>query len=118
MTQFQTATVLQLSPVQKLLTLFPVADRAYVQSELALPQHVPMRATNFRNVPSEPALWVLSLPTNRGAWCILAYLEQHKTGPHYLVCTHAFKKGQGPIPRYELDEALRLYRLSQQMGGV
>jgi len=118
MTRSRLSTVIQLSPLQKILALFLPADKAHIQSELALPQYVSMLGTRFHQVSIEPALWALTLQVNKERWCFLAYLEEHQTGPQYLVCTHGFKKAPGPIPRSELVEAVRLYQLSQQMGGV
>jgi len=114
----QKATVILLPATQKFISILPEVDKTEVLSELELPQHVDMLGTHFRQVATDSALWGLNIPANGHNWCILAYLEQNQSQQHYLVCTHAFKQSRGDIPQHELDRALRLYQLSQQMGGV
>lgn len=118
MTRSQKATVILLPAIQKFIALLPEADKLDLHSEFQLPQRISMQGSKFSQIATEPALWSLTMPANGHNWCILACLEEHQISPHYLVCTHAFQKVRGQIPRKELDEALRLYHLSKQMGGV
>lgn len=110
-------TVVQLTVLKQLIGMMPPVDIADIQSELELVEQFHILDTNFRMVPTEPHLWSLKIPANGHNWCLLAHWDAQQGGTSF-VCTHAFKKSSGPIPRSEIDKALLLYQQYKSQGGI
>jgi len=113
-----THTVIQLSLTQVFIKQLQPLDKAEVESEIELIEHVGMLGSNFKQIPTEPNLWALITLAGSHNRCILAHWNPEQIGTSYVVCTHVFLKAPGPIPRSQLDRALELYRLHKSMGGI